>query len=471
MVFFETVNPATDQKIARYELLRPERAITLAKNVHGAYESRWGKLPVSERSNYLWSLGKALRSKKTEYAKLMTAEMGKPISQSEAEIEKCAWSAEVYAEKSEGWLADEVGKTDAKLSYVTFEPLGVILSIMPWNFPFWQAFRFAIPALAAGNASVLRHSNVCPGCSIAIEESFVNAGFPEGVFRSVITDHGVVTQLIESNFTQGVSLTGSVEAGMEIGEQAAKNLKKFVVELGGSDPFIVLEDADAEKAAEVGANARLINSGQSCIAAKRFIVVESISRTFIERFIREMERKRTGDPMDPKTDVGPLVNRQQVSTIDAQVKEAVSKGAKVALGGRPRKGVGAFYEPTVLEEVTLEMNVMREEVFGPVAPIFVAKSEDEAFKVANDSQFGLGASLWTSNFLKAKSLARKIQSGVIFVNELVKSDPRMPFGGIKRSGIGRELSKYGLREFMNVKSVNIYGAGRIARSSEKGGLE
>src|SRR3989449_4198162 len=270
MTSFETVNPATGRKIARYELLSASGAMDIAKKVRESHRARWSELVVARRMDFLIGLAKTLRSKHVEYAKLMTEEMGKPISQSEAEVEKCAWAAEVYAANSEAWLSDEIVKTDARLSYVTLQPLGVILSIMPWNFPFWQAFRFAIPAIAAGNACVLRHSNVCPGSSMAIERSFVDAGFPEDVFRSIITDHDAVPELIGSDFIQGVSLTGSVEAGSRVGEQAGRHLKKFVLELGGSDPFIVLGDADPEKAAKVGANARLINSGQSCIAAKRF---------------------------------------------------------------------------------------------------------------------------------------------------------------------------------------------------------
>jgi acyl-CoA reductase-like NAD-dependent aldehyde dehydrogenase len=277
------------------------------------------------------------------------------------------------------------------------------------------------------------------------------------VFTSVIADHEVATALIGSEYVQGVSLTGSVEAGSKIGETAGKNLKKFVLELGGSDPFIVLEDADAAKAGQVGANARLINSGQSCIAAKRFIVVRSVAEKFTDSFVGEFEKKKMGDPMDPKTDVGPLVNKEAITMLDAQVRDAVSKGAKATVGGAPRGGTGAFYEPTVLENVTLGMQVMRDEVFGPVAPVYVVADEREAVRVANDNQFGLGASVWTSDPKKADSVARAIQSGMVFVNALVKSDPRIPFGGIKKSGTGRELSRYGLREFVNVKSVNLYG--------------
>ncbi len=454
--FVETFNPATGEKIGRYEMHSRAEAIGRASRAASAFESKWKRLSGEERSEFLRRLAKALRNKKEEYSALITKEMGKPISQSVAEVEKCAWTAEVYAENGGAWLADELGRTDATLSFVTFQPLGVILSIMPWNFPFWQAFRFAIPSILAGNTSILRHSNVCPGSSLAIEESFHDAGFPDGVFGSVITDHEAVSALIQSDFIQGVSLTGSVKAGQEVGELAAKNLKKFVLELGGSDPFVVLEDADVERAAKVGSDARLISSGQSCIAAKRFIVVKSVAKRFTEEFVNQMEAKRIGDPMDPKTDVGPLVNRQQVRILDKQVKDAVSKHAKVLLGGRPRDGPGAFYEPTVLSKVTKKMKVMNEEVFGPVAPIYIAVDEREAIRVANNSDFGLGASLWTSDTSKAKALAAQIQSGVVFVNALVKSDPRMPFGGIKRSGIGRELSKYGLREFVNVKSINLY---------------
>ncbi len=454
--FVESVNPANGEKIARYKLQSTAEAVKRAGAAKSAFDARWVKSSVKERADFLHELAKALRRKKKEYSTLITSEMGKPILQSEAEVEKCAWTAEVYAKNGKAWLADELAETDAKLSYVTFQPLGVVLSIMPWNFPFWQAFRFAIPAILAGNTSVLRHSNVCPGSSLAIEESFLDSGFPEDVFQSVITDHETVSDLILSDFVQGVSLTGSVQAGQHVGELAARNLKKFVLELGGSDPFIVLDDANIQRASKVGVEARLISSGQSCIAAKRFIVVKPVAEEFVLEFVRQMERKKTGDPMDRATDVGPLVNKQQVRVLDGQVKDAAAKGAEILLGGKPREGPGAFYEPTVLSKVSSRMKVMKEEVFGPVAPIYIASDEQEAIKVANKSDFGLGASIWTSDASKAKKVAKRIQSGVVFVNALVKSDPRMPFGGIKRSGIGRELSRYGLKEFVNVKSINLY---------------
>jgi acyl-CoA reductase-like NAD-dependent aldehyde dehydrogenase len=311
--------------------------------------------------------------------------------------------------------------------------------------------------MVAGNTSILRHSTVCPGSALAVGEAFENAGFPESVFTSVIAGHDAVAKLMASKEISGVSLTGSVEAGRRIGELAAQNFKKFVLELGGSDPYIVLEDADVREAARTGADARVLNSGQSCIAAKRFIVVESAAEEFVEEFVSQMGKKKTGDPMKGETDVGPLVNVEAVETLDEQVRSSVSKGARVRVGGKPLPGKGAFYPPTVLDNVKLDMKVIREEVFGPVAPVYVVHDEAEAIKVANDSDFGLGSSLWTTDMERARRIAREIQSGMVFVNALTKSDPRMPFGGVKRSGIGRELSKYGLREFVNVKSVNIYG--------------
>lgn len=451
----QTINPATGEKLASYELFSEEKTLGTAKVARETFE-KWRKIPVGERADLLKKLGATLRSKKKEYAKIMTLEMGKPITQAEAEVEKCAWGADYYSENAEKWLQDELVATEAKSSYVSFEPLGAILSIMPWNFPFWQAFRFAIPTLVAGNTSILRHASVCPGSALAIEDAFRSAGFPDGVFTTVITDHATVAKLIESDFISGVSLTGSTEAGQRVGELAARNFKKFVLELGGSDPFIVLDDANLERAAQVGATARLQNGGQSCICAKRFIVVKSVAKQFMERFVHEFEKKKVGDPLDARTDVGPLVNAEAVETIDSQVKDAVSKGASTEFGGATRTP-GFFFEPTILDNVDKRMKVMYEEVFGPVAPIFVVEDESQAIRTANDSEFGLGASLWTGDANRAKRLAKEIQSGMVFVNELTKSDPRLPFGGIKKSGIGRELSKYGLKEFVNVKSVSVFG--------------
>jgi acyl-CoA reductase-like NAD-dependent aldehyde dehydrogenase len=453
----DTVNPATGERIASYSLFSWDEAADVARSADQTQRNVWSLLGLSDRTSYIRSVAKSLRSKKGEYSRIMTEEMGKPIVQSEAEVEKCAWTAEVYAENAERWLEDDPAETDAEKSYVTFNPLGVVLAVMPWNFPFWQAFRAIIPAVLAGNAVILRHSNTCPGSALAIEESIKNAGLPDGVFRTIISDHGVVARLIESDWIHGVTLTGSVDAGRTIGELAGRNLKKLVLELGGNDPFIVLEDANVGQAAKVGAEARLINSGQSCIAAKRFIVVEHNAKEFTRRFVEEVQRKATGDPMDRKTDVGPLVNRQAAEKIDAQVKDAMAKGARALVrGGLVSGSGGAFYEPTVLSDVSKEMRVMREEVFGPAAPICVVESDAEAIRVANESELGLGASVWTDRLDIVKSLAPRIQAGSVFFNALVKSDPRMPFGGIKSSGIGRELSKYGLKEFVNIKSVNVY---------------
>lgn len=451
------MNPATGETTGKHKFQSLKEVTHKLKLARTTFERVWRAKSVEERASYLLRLAHELRSRKREYAKLITTEMGKTITQSEAEVEKCAWTAEVYANNATEWLKSEVASTDAQLSYVRFQPLGVVLSIMPWNFPFWQVFRFAIPALVAGNTSVLRHSNICPRSSLAIAEVFEAAGFPQGVFTSVITNHEVSSNMIASGYVQGVSFTGSVQAGSMIGQLAAKNLKKFVLELGGSDPFIVLEDADVEKAAKVGANARLICSGQSCIAAKRFIVSKSIAKDFTEKFVDELARKKVGDPLDPQTDVGPLCSTAQVRTVDLQVKDAIRHGARPTLGAKRRPGVGAYYEPTVLEDVKPDMAVATEEVFGPVAPIWVVNDEDAAMRIANGTEFGLGSSIWTSDPQRARVLAERIDSGIVFVNELVKSDPRMPFGGVKKSGIGRELSKYGLREFVNVKSVNIFG--------------
>lgn len=452
----ESVNPVTGEKIASYRLQNLDEVTNVTKKAKEIFSSKWSKLSVPEREEKLRSLARALRAKKSAYAEIMTSEMGKPITQAEAEVEKCAWAAEVYAENTEKWLEKEFATTDSVESYVEFDPLGVILSIMPWNFPFWQAFRFAIPALAAGNVSILRHSNVCPGSALAIQESFEDAGFPEGVFSTVITNHEVISDLIASDYISGVSLTGSVEAGVRIGELCGRYLKKFVLELGGSDPFIVLGDADVKKAAKVGVEARLLNSGQSCICAKRFIIHSSIAKEFTEEFVREMAKKKVGDPMKRDTDVGPLSSKEQVRTLEAQVADAISKKAHVLLGGKPVPGAGAFFQPTALSNLNFDMKVVYEEVFGPVAPLLEVDSEEEAVRIANDSEFGLGASLWTQDLEKGKRLARSLETGMVFINALVKSDPRMPFGGIKKSGLGRELSKYGLKEFTNWKAVNVY---------------
>jgi len=452
---FKTINPATEEVISEYETMPNKEVLNTAKNSHAAFYE-WKQLDISERAIYFKKLASVLRKNKDSYAKLMTTEMGKPIKQSLSEVEKCAWTAEIYADKSAEWLEEEAVQADGKKHMVVFEPLGVILSIMPWNFPFWQAFRFGIPTLMAGNVTILKHSNIVPQCALAIEDAFNEAGFPEFAFKSIITNHEAVSSLIISDLISGVSLTGSVSAGSKVAELAGRSLKKFVLELGGSDPFIVLDDVDVELAAKNAVAGRTINSGQSCIAAKRFIVHKEISKKFSEIFSKYTSELVIGDPMDIKTDVGPLVNEDGLIQIEEQVKDAVSKGANVLTGGKRLEKKGYFYKPTVLSNINSNMRVAAEEVFGPVAPIIVINNDDEAIRTANISEFGLGASIWTKDESRGMEIARRTEAGGVFINSVVKSDPRMPFGGIKKSGIGRELSKYGLKEFVNIKGISIY---------------
>jgi acyl-CoA reductase-like NAD-dependent aldehyde dehydrogenase len=378
--------------------------------------------------------------------------MGKPIRQAIAEVEKCAWLCDYYSETAESFLRDELIPTEFRKSFVSFEPLGVIAGIMPWNFPFWQAMRFAVPALTAGNVEILKHSSVCLGSALKLEDAFLEAGFPESVFQCVIGNPIVGEALIKSDI-DAVSVTGSINTGKRVAELASENLKKFVLELGGSDPFIVLEDADLNQTAYMAAQSRLLNTGQSCIAAKRFIVVKDVADKFIKLFVENTEAEVVGDPMDSKTTVGPLVRESQRQALSIQVEDARNKGANILTGGNPIDGEGYFFEPTVLGDVKHEMKVVREEVFGPAAPVIVVEGEEEAVAEANNSEFGLGASIWTNNLERGIRLGRQIQSGIVSINEMVKSDPRLPFGGTKSSGIGRELSEFGIREFVNIKSI------------------
>jgi acyl-CoA reductase-like NAD-dependent aldehyde dehydrogenase len=393
-----------------------------------------------------------MRKNKDEYSRTITEEMGKPIRQATAEVEKCAWLCDYYSETAESFLRDELIPTEFRKSFVSFEPLGVIAGIMPWNFPFWQAMRFAVPALTAGNVEILKHSSVCLGSALKLEDAFLEAGFPEGVFQCVIGNPIAGEALIKSDI-DAVSVTGSIDTGKRVAELASKNLKKFVLELGGSDPFIVLEDADLNQTAYMAAQSRLLNTGQSCIAAKRFIVVKDVADKFIKLFVENTEAEVVGDPMDVKTTVGPLVRESQRQALAIQVEDARNKGANILTGGNPIDGEGYFFEPTVLGDVKHEMKVVREEVFGPAAPVIVVEGEEEAVAEANNSEFGLGASIWTNNLERGIRLGRQIQSGIVSINEMVKSDPRLPFGGTKSSGIGRELSEFGIREFVNIKSI------------------
>ena len=447
----ETINPATGKVIATYDIMRNDEIHKKVENARLA-QKNWKTLDISERSTYIRNLGRVLRKNKDEYARLITEEMGKPIRQAIAEVEKCAWLCDYYSEHSESFLRDELIPTEFRKSFVSFEPLGVIAGIMPWNFPFWQAMRFAVPALIAGNVEILKHSSVCLGSALKLEEAFTDAGFPESIFQSVIGDARVGEALILSQI-DAVSVTGSVNTGKRVAELASRDLKKFVLELGGSDPFIVLEDADLSQTSHMATQSRLLNTGQSCIAAKRFIVHKEVADKFTQLFVEDTEAEVVGDPMDSRTTVGPLVRETQREALAKQVEDAKTKQATILTGGKAIKGNGYFFEPTIVTDVNHDMNIIKEEVFGPAAPIIIVNNEQEAIAEANNSEFGLGASIWTNNVERGTRLARQIQSGIVSINEMVKSDPRMPFGGIKLSGIGRELSEFGIKEFVNVKSI------------------
>jgi acyl-CoA reductase-like NAD-dependent aldehyde dehydrogenase len=447
----ETVNPATGKPIAKYHNMSVDEINDRVKNARTALKS-WKGLDIGERCSLARKLGRIMRKNKDEYSRIITEEMGKPIRQAFAEVEKCAWLCDYYSETAESFLRDELIPTEFRKSFVSFEPLGVIAGIMPWNFPFWQAMRFAVPALTAGNVEILKHSSVCLGSALKLEEAFLEAGFPESVFQCVIGNSTVGEALIKSDI-DAVSVTGSINTGKRVAELASKNLKKFVLELGGSDPFIVLEDADLNQTAYMAAQSRLLNTGQSCIAAKRFIVVKDIADKFIKLFVENTEAEVVGDPMNSKTTVGPLVRESQRQALSIQVEDAKNRGANILTGGNSIEGEGYFFQPTILGDVKHEMKVVREEVFGPAAPVIVVESEEEAIAEANNSEFGLGASIWTNNLERGIRLGRQIESGIVSINEMVKSDPRLPFGGTKSSGIGRELSEFGIREFVNIKSI------------------
>jgi succinate-semialdehyde dehydrogenase/glutarate-semialdehyde dehydrogenase len=379
--------------------------------------------------------------------------MGKIITESLAEVEKSAWVCEYYAENAEQFLSDEIIKSGAARSFVSFEPLGPVLAVMPWNFPFWQVFRFAAPALMAGNAGLLKHASNVPGCALAIEQIFREAGFPENLFRTLMIPGRDVEHILKNDKVVAATLTGSESAGSKVASFAGKYLKKTVMELGGSDPFIVLEDANIEKCAQIAVTARMLNTGQSCIAAKRFIVVDEVYKTFVARVKEILSELKTGDPLNPKSRFGPLARLDLMEDVDRQINASVEQGAKLELGGRRMAGEGFYYEPTLLTDVTPEMPVFSEETFGPVLAVMKVKSEKEAIEAANNCEYGLGGCLWTTDVDKGIELARQIESGAVFVNGMVKSDPRLPFGGIKRSGYGRELSHYGMREFVNIKTI------------------
>jgi len=448
----QSVNPATGEVLETFDEHSRQDVERILAAAHAAF-LEWRDTRYAARAKSMRQAATTLRTRKADYARLMTLEMGKPIVQGEAEVEKCAWACEYYADQAEALLAEQPRQTDASRSYVRFDPLGPVLAVMPWNFPFWQVFRFAAPALMAGDTAVLKHASNVPRCALTIEEVFRDAGFPRGVFATILVGSSAVAPLIADRRIVAVTLTGSDHAGSQVAQHAGRELKKTVLELGGSDPFIVLADADLAAAASTAADARLVNSGQSCIAAKRFIVVEAVADRFLERFVHELRSRRVGDPLSRDTQVGPQARVDLRDALHRQVEESVKRGAKLLLGGEIPAGKGAFYPATLLTAVDKGMPAFDEETFGPVAAVIRAKDETDAVRLANDSPFGLGASVWTQDRARAERLAAQIEAGSVFVNGLVKSDPRLPFGGIKRSGYGRELSEYGIREFVNIKSV------------------
>ena len=416
-----------------------------------AYED-WKERSFDERAAHFERLADLLRGGAEELAQLMTAEMGKPVVQARSEAEKCGWVCDYFAEHAAAFLEPDPVETEAATSRVEFEPLGPILAVMPWNFPFWQVFRFAAPTIMAGNVALLSHASNVLGCADEITALFDEAGFPEGVFQNLRTDRQTTADVIEDPTVRGVALTGSVGAGRSVGATAGGAIKPCVLELGGSDPFVVLEDADIERAVDVGTFARMMNNGQSCIAAKRFVVEDGIYGEFVDRFQTAIEELTVGDPTDDDVDVGPMARADLRDELHRQVTESIDAGATCLVGGQILDGDGFFYEPTLLVDVEPGMPAFDEETFGPAAAVIRAGDTDEAIELANESEFGLGASLWTDTE-RGEQLARRLEAGCVFVNEMVKSDPRLPFGGIKNSGIGRELSAYGIREFVNVKTV------------------
>jgi succinate-semialdehyde dehydrogenase / glutarate-semialdehyde dehydrogenase len=447
-----TINPATGQTIKTFQALTDAQVDQ--KLQRGAETFRtFRKLSFADRARMMCRAAEVLEGEKDSLARLMTTEMGKTYRSAVDEAVKCAWACRYYAENAERFLADEVVETPASRSFIRYQPMGVVLVIMPWNYPFWQVFRFIAPGLMAGNVGVLKHASNVPQCAMKIEEILLKAGFPEGAFQTLLIGSDKVDRILDDPRVAAATLTGSEGAGVKVGAGAAQRIKKVVLELGGSDPFIVMPSANLDDAVTVGVKARVINNGQSCIAAKRFIVAHKIADKFLSTFVSQMEKLKLGDPFDEKTDVGPLANAEAVTSLDADVRSTVKAGAKVLTGGKPAPGPGSFYLPTVLTDIPKDSPAYREELFGPVASVFRAKDVDDAIRIANDSRFGLGASAWTNDKAEQERFINELEAGMVFINQMVFSDPRVPFGGVKRSGVGRELSTYGIREFTNVKTV------------------
>lgn len=447
-----TIDPTTGATIATHPL-QDDATVDALLDAAVTAQRAWAREPVAERVKLLTRMAGALRAGKARYAEMVTREMGKPIAEAEAEIEKCAYNCDFYAEHAGAMLADEPVATNAAETLVAYEPLGLVLAIMPWNYPFWQYFRFAAPALAAGNGAILKHAANVTECALAVQEIMEAAGAPEGLTATLVIDTAQVAGLIADPRIAAVTLTGSTEVGAIVASQAGRALKKQVLELGGSDPFIVLADADLEKAAETAVKARYINVGQSCVNAKRFIVEEAVADRFVELFVAKAEALKVGDPMERDTAIGPMARANLRDTLHGQVERSLAEGAELRLGGKPIDGPGFYYPPTVLDRVEPGMTAFREETFGPVAAIIRARDAEHAVALANDTEYGLGAALWTGDTARGLDLARRVEAGAVFVNGMTASDPRYPFGGIKRSGYGRELGQHGIREFVNIKTL------------------
>jgi succinate-semialdehyde dehydrogenase/glutarate-semialdehyde dehydrogenase len=447
-----TVNPATGQVVKSFE---PLNSAEIEKKLQKAHETFaiYRQTPFAQRAKWMLRAAAVLEGEKETYARVMTTEMGKTLRSAVDEAAKCAWVCRYYAENAEKFLADEVVETGAKKSYIRYQPLGPVLAVMPWNFPFWQVLRFAAPALMAGNVGLLKHASIVPQSALLIEELFHRAGFPDGAFQTLLIGSREVDRILGDPRVMAATLTGSEQAGIEVGIGAAKRIKKVVLELGGSDPFIVMPSANLETATSAAVKARIFNNGQSCIAAKRFIVAESIAEKFESLFAQKMAALNVGDPFDERTELGPLSTADGVSDLERDVKKSVEMGAKILTGGKPLQRPGNFYAPTVLVNVPKDSPAYKEEMFGPVASVFRAKDINDAIRIANDSRFGLGASAWTNDPAEQQKFINELDAGMVFINRMVASDPRIPFGGVKWSGHGRELGAVGIREFTNMKTV------------------
>ncbi len=454
MKTFTTINPATEEELKKYNYFQDDQIEEIINKCNRAWLN-WKDTPFSQRSHLLLRMKTLLIERKETLAKEITTEMGKPLTQSVAEIEKCAWVCEYYANNAETFLQKDVVETDATSSYIRYDPLGVVLAIMPWNFPYWQVFRFAAPALMAGNGCLLKHSPNTTGCALMIQKLFEEAGFPDNLFQTILTDIPQIESIVENKKIAAVTLTGSTSAGKSLAALAGKHLKKSVLELGGSDPYLILPDADIKMAAETCVTGRLLNAGQSCIAAKRFIVFREVYDDFLKQVKTIMQDKVLDDPNREGTDIGPMARKDLLKTLNDQVIKSVKNGAKIELGGQIPDRKGYFYPPTILTNVSKGMPAYDEELFGPVASVIVVENEEQAIQIANDTQYGLGSAIFSKDITKAELLASKIEAGSTFINTFVKSDPRLPFGGIKSSGYGRELSFLGIREFVNAKTIYI----------------